>query len=256
MSNLILPRRELVLPSSVRRKQGGFLLNPYRFATGDSDPYWSSVVLLMHMDGTNGSTTFTDEKGHTVTANGNAQISTAQSKFGGASALFDGTGDYLRLADSSDWTFAGDFTIEAWVRPANVTSAMAIASHWYSGTAIRCSWIFAQKSDGTFRFAYGIGGTNSEVASTTGLTANVWQHISAVRSGTTVTLYLDGVSVGSGTVSGALNDCPDGLGIGVESVDRGSGRYFNGYIDEIRISKGIARYTANFTAPSAAFPNQ
>ncbi|MGE3298622.1 MAG: phage tail protein, partial [Porticoccaceae bacterium] len=73
------------------------------------DPYWNNVVALLHMDGTNGSTTFTDQKGHTFTATGNAQISTAQSKFGGASALFDGTGDLVSSADHADWALgAGD----------------------------------------------------------------------------------------------------------------------------------------------------
>ncbi|MGE3429317.1 MAG: phage tail protein, partial [Hyphomicrobiaceae bacterium] len=73
------------------------------------DEYWNNVIALLHMDGTNGSTTFTDQKGHTFTATGNAQISTAQSKFGGASALFDGTGDLVSSADHADWALgAGD----------------------------------------------------------------------------------------------------------------------------------------------------
>lgn len=75
--------------------------------------------LLLHCDGTDGSTTFSDNgvTGHTVTANGNAQIDTAQSKFGNASGLFDGTGDYLTIPDHADWNFGtGNFTIDAWIR--------------------------------------------------------------------------------------------------------------------------------------------
>jgi len=85
-----------------------------------SDTYYSNVSLLLHCDGSNGSTTFTDNSPSpkTVTANGNASVSTAQSKFGGASAVFDGTGDYLSLDGSSGFAFGtGDFTIEFWLSP-------------------------------------------------------------------------------------------------------------------------------------------
>src|SRR3990167_7740340 len=75
--------------------------------------------LMLHMDGADASTTFTDETGKTVTANGNAQIDTAQSKFGGAAALFDGAGDYLTVSGSADWDLGtGDFTIDFWFRSA------------------------------------------------------------------------------------------------------------------------------------------
>src|SRR5690554_1699309 len=83
------------------------------------DPYFASVVLLLHGDGTDGSTTITDNSGsaHSPTVNGNSQIDTAESQFGGASVLFDGSGDYLEYADSADWDFGtGDFTVEFWMR--------------------------------------------------------------------------------------------------------------------------------------------
>jgi hypothetical protein len=83
------------------------------------DQYWYSKVLGLHCDGTNGSTTFTDVKGKTVTAVGNAQISTAQYPAltgKSSSAYFDGTGDYLTLSNSTDFTFPGDFTIQFFVR--------------------------------------------------------------------------------------------------------------------------------------------
>ena len=79
----------------------------------------AQTVLLLHCDGTDGATTFTDssDTSHTVTANGNAQIDTDQSKFGGASGLFDGTGDYLSIPDSADWDFGtGDWTIDFLIR--------------------------------------------------------------------------------------------------------------------------------------------
>src|SRR5690606_34123168 len=94
----------------------GIVASSRRIATGPSstDPYWSSVSSLLHFNGSNGSTTFTDEKGVGWTASGDAEISTAQSKFGGSSLSLDGTGDWLD-ASNAGFTFGtGDFTIEAW----------------------------------------------------------------------------------------------------------------------------------------------
>jgi hypothetical protein len=247
MSNLILPRRELILPSSVRRKQGGFLLNPYRFATGDSDPYWSSVVLLMHMNGADASTTFTDEKGHTVTANGNAQIDTAQSKFGGSSALFDGSGDYLSLATSTDWSFGtGDFTIELWVRASSTGYAGLVGTNNdISGIhPILYLW-----NTGVLAWYYN---ANVRITGTTNIVGAGFVHVAVCRSGTSTKLFVNGTQEGS-TYSDSNNYSNTGLWIGAKPW---ATQYLNGHIDELRITKGVARYTSNFTAPSAAFPNQ
>ena len=93
---------------------------------------WDNYTkLLLHFDGTDGSTTFVDSSpsGKTVTAVGNAQIDTAQYKFGGASGLFDGNGDYLSVPDSDDWYFGtGDFTIDAWARFANANVCHCICA--------------------------------------------------------------------------------------------------------------------------------
>ena len=117
------------------------------------DAYFSDVVLLLHMGGTDGSTTFTDEKGHTVTANGDAQIDTAQSKFGGASALFDGSGDYLSVADSADFEFgSSDFTIDGWVRLHGY--ATLNGSHYGSA-------VVAKDAAGDRGFTFSVDGTAS-----------------------------------------------------------------------------------------------
>ena len=98
------------------------------FGAGDSelstDPYWASVVLAMHFDGTNGSTTFTDIKGHTVSSAGSPVISTARSKFGGASGLFSGSPDALSLAESA-FLFSGAATFDCWVYPTNANCEIA-----------------------------------------------------------------------------------------------------------------------------------
>src|SRR5512140_3292044 len=87
------------------------------------------TVSLLHMNGSDGSTVFWDESARLWTAAGNARIDTAQSKFGGASALFAGTGGYINTADSADWdTGPGDFTVDLWVRW-NVVANSGLYSH-------------------------------------------------------------------------------------------------------------------------------
>ncbi|MGQ3180207.1 MAG: hypothetical protein ACT6SC_21675, partial [Blastomonas fulva] len=104
------------------RKQRGFLLNPFRFGLPGGDPYFGNVVSLLHFNGTSGSTTFTDQKGRAWTGFGNAQITTAGSVFGGGALALDGNGDWIETATSTDFVFAGDFTIECWLRLAAQTT--------------------------------------------------------------------------------------------------------------------------------------
>lgn len=208
-----------------------------------SDPDYSSVSLLLHCDGTNGSTTFTDDSPSpkTVTANGNAQINTAQSKFGGASAAFDGAGDYLSAPNSTDLQLgSSNFTIEMWVYNATGQGSFALiskGSEWrLNNDSNRWVWSNAPGSSNVFV----IGGSVS---------AATWTHLALVRNGTTTTLYKDGVSVASGT-SANVTDSTGALTIGYD----GSMPDWNGYVDDIRITKGVARYTADFTPPTEAFP--
>jgi hypothetical protein len=113
-----------------------------RYRTG-GDPNFGSVVALLHFDGTNGSTTFTDQKGNTWTAVSGAKISTAQSKFGGASLLLNGSSDYATVPNFAGLDFgSGNFTIEGWVRPANVTSNQVIIANWYGTNPNNCAFIF------------------------------------------------------------------------------------------------------------------
>lgn len=229
------------------------LLNPYRFVTGSGDPYWANVVLLLHMDGTDASTTFTDHSSSakTVTANGNAQIDTAQSKFGGASGLFDGTDDYLTVADSADWDFGtGDFTVEGWFRFSVHTSIMTLVGNYLNSTV---GWSFQVRSD-TNTIRLGNGDTALIDVSWTP-NNGVWYHIAISRSGTSLRAFVDGTQVGStATNSTNITGSTQSLSIGalffVSYIQD-----YNGWMDDLRITKGVARYTSNFTAPSEAFPN-
>jgi hypothetical protein len=212
------------------------------------DEHWASVVLTMHMDGVDGSTTFTDETGKTVTAYGDAQVDTAQSKFGGASLVLDGTGDYIEAsAASTDFAFGtGDFTVEFWARkPANGQGGYDSAICTASGGSVVGGWLVELSS--SRGFVWNIGGP--VLSYSTNPNDSTWHHWAVCRSGTTLKLFMDGVAVASTTNS---TNIVANYALRVGSCP-GTSYSFNGYIDDLRITKGVARYTANFTPPAAAF---
>ena len=217
-----------------------------------TDEYFSDVSLLLYGDGTNGSTAIVDSSrnGHAITVNGDAQISTAQSKFGGASMYFDGTGDYITAPSDSSFDFGtGDFTIEFWMNPSNITGTwQAIISRKYQGSGGWRIYKTAGSNNLSFYHPSGYYSTTN-----TGLTNGTWHHIAVVRSGSTLTTYVDGTSRGTDTISLAMSPTS-------ADVEIGQGIYtsaypYEGYLDDLRITKGVARYTANFTPPTSAFPN-
>ena len=216
------------------------------------DPNISQVSLLLHGNGTNGSTTITDNSPSpkTVTAVGNAQISTAQSKFGGASIAFDGTGDYLDVGSNSAFGYGlSDFTIEFWIyRNVSVDLQSFLDQRTGIDTVLAPTLYISGNS--LFYFANGAncisGGT---------LAASQWLHIALSRSGTATKLFVNGVQVGS-TFTDTLSYIDSPVRIGGANGGAGPGlASLNGYIDDLRITKGVARYTANFTPPAAPFPD-
>lgn len=210
------------------------------------DPHWSSVVLALHMNGTNGSAYFKDEVGKTVTASGNAQISTTQSKFGGASAYFDGTGGYLTVASSADFAIiSGNFTVEFFAYFASSAGNQAFVE-FYADANNR--WNIGLV--GNIQFYTLVGGSGSAKITATAPSNNAWNHVALVKSGSTFTLYVDGSSVGTSTTT-SYHTTNSSVSIGW--AGGGGGSPYTGYIDDLRITKGVARYTANFTAPTAAF---
>lgn len=216
-----------------------------------TDPQWTLVSALLHFDGANASTTITDQKGHTFSAFNGAALSTSEKKFGSASLLLNGSSNYVSSATSTDWEFgSGDFTLEGWIRPAaTVTARQEICSRFsVSGWGM-------QISDTGFLRAFVVNSTSGSVIVGPGATtvaAGAWHHVALCRSGTTLRLFLDGVVEATASISGTIEVNSSALFIG---ADGGTQRYFNGNFDDFRITKGYARYTANFTPPNAAFPN-
>lgn len=219
-----------------------------------NDPYWSSVTALLHFDGADGSTTFTDEKGNIWTPSGDAQIDTAQWKFGGASGLFDGSGDYISTPNNLGFNFgSGDFTVEFWMRPAAPVSSTRIIFCKAGGSGSR-SFVFGVASDNRLYFGMSENGTGfiDHVSPINCFVDSVFSHVAFVRLSNNISMYVNGVSVFSEVISGSIfvADYPGEIG-GRPS----DGQYFNGHIDDLRVTKGVARYTTNFSPPTAAFPN-
>lgn len=224
--------------------------------SSDTDPYFSSVVALLHMDGADASTTFTDVKGHTFTASGNAQIDTAQSKFGGSSGLFDGTSDYVSSADSADWELgSGDFTIEMFVRLNSVAAGLAYIVGKLDSTATDVASFAIARSTASLVFYASSNNSSFDIANAasfaTGLTTGVWYHVAINRTGTAWRGYIDGVGTSLATSAASIFNNSYQLRVGGPT----NNLWHNGWIDELRITKGVGRYPSNFTPPTAAFPD-
>jgi len=248
-------------PRSLYANTGIWTPNEQRLSKNDS--YWDSVSLLLHMDGANASTTFTDTSKNAlaVTASGNAQISTAQSKFGGASGLFDGTGDYLSIANTSLLEFSTvDFTVEMWV---NTTQNRQYATLISRGNATFTggAWTLlinnasATAGDIAVYCAAYSGASTLLSTSTVNIRDGAWHHIAWVRRNRVDHyIYVDGVERASRLST--LFDIPSLNTTTYIAYDANfTPRDFNGYIDDLRITKGVARYTANFTPTGAPFPD-
>jgi hypothetical protein len=229
-----------------------------RFAAAAiTDPDFANVSLLLHGDGTNGSTAIIDSSSSpkTVTAVGNAQISTAQSKFGGSSFAFDGSGDWLRLQTGvADYNFgSGDFTIEAWVYRLNTNTAAIYVGQSDLGSAAGSNVILYVSAAATSDVYVGSGsyGVASPNPST-----NTWAHVALCRSGGTLRSFLNGSVVAANTSLGT-NSVNIGSAANPPTIGalNNNGSPLNGYIDDFRITKGVARYTAAFTPPTAPFPD-
>src|SRR3990172_7866634 len=212
----------------------------------------STGNLALHMDGTDTSTTFTDSSSvaHTVTANGDAQIDTAQSKFGGASGLFDGAGDYLSIPDSTDFDIGtGDFTVDCWVRPNSTVFGFAGAPIFYLNDGFSNPglnlWI-----SGSTEILLSTNASVTHVRSAT-FSADTWYHIAVIRVSGVIRIFVDGVQAGA-NISDSVN-IQTSLGIRVGQSISNSTYKWAGWIEELRVVKGTAYFTTNFVPSTSAY---
>jgi hypothetical protein len=209
------------------------------------DPYFQNVSLLLHMDGGNGSTTLTDSSSNalTVTANGSAQISTTDPKFGTGALTLGGNGDYLTVSSNSALSLGSeDWTIECFVYLNSGNSNVGLFTF---GTSYPSTDLGVSVTGSAYTL---VGAGQGGVFLGSG-TLGTWEHFALCRSGASLRAFIEGSQIGS-TLSG------QGSAYNTLQI----GYYYSPFysisakIDEFRITKG-ARYTANFTPPTAPFPD-
>jgi hypothetical protein len=205
--------------------------------------------LLLHMNGTNGSTTFTDSSLNNFTMDVvDATISTAVSKFGGASGFFQAGGYIYKDTSVDELKFSGDFCVEMWYYPLALDSDQALydASLLGQGPVREDAFTLAIDGDGQM-YWYHDGTANYTSASPT---VGVWNFIAVTRSGSDLRVFLNGTEVL--LLTNSVNFSRGGAIIG--TITETVGAYsLNGYVDDVRVTKGTARYTSNFTPPTAQF---
>lgn len=210
--------------------------------------------LLLHMDGVDDAQVFDDSSPNdfTITAVGNAKTENTQKKFGDTSGYFDGVGDYLSVPDSDFWYFDGDFTIDFWIRSDGSFGDNGIYGTSEGGGASKKMSLYLDSITGGSLTIHKNGpGGSFNVSWAWNPSDDTWYHVAIVRNGNSWYLFVDGVQTGgTQTQAGAFENVASTFRVGAD----GEGwKSFKGYIDEFRVSKGIARWTSNFTPPTAAY---
>ena len=219
---------------------------PMSSGGGGGAPAFSS---LLHFEGANNSTAFTDQSGQVWTAAGGAKIVTSDSRFGSACGLFPGTGRIYTGASADLGFGAGDWTVEMWLKANSVGGNQCVWDN--RGASSSGISIYASLS-ASYSGPWGIAGDSAVLtAGSSALSTTAWKHVAVTRQGSTLRGFMDGVleftymysfpfATSSAVTIGANN-------LGTQA--------YNGLVDEQRVTKGVALYTANFIPPTAPFPN-
>lgn len=203
------------------------------------DPLWSSTVLAAHFDGSNGGTSFTDEKGHALTGYGSIALSDAHGGSGGVSLEVTSSATYVAAAASSDFVFGtGDFTIEARIFPTTINAYHGIVdvSSYGDGVLLRIQ----PNTLETY-----INGSQYTRAVT--ISTNAWHDIAICRAAGVCQFFFDGEPVGS-SFTNTANLTTTGI-IGIGSCNHSRGERLIGFIDEVRVTKA-ARYSGSYAPPA------
>ncbi len=236
---------------------------------GINDSFFANVSLLLHFDGSNGSTTIVDSGPLALTSSISAfdtTISTAQSKYGGASGFFQGqitgnVGGYLSIPTNNAFSFgSGDFTIEAWIYKLSGGGTEYTIVSYLDGSGTQNSFRLTVSSTQIIWRAGNTAGNFDQYAlSVNSATATgIWYHVALTKASSVYRFFVNGTQAGSNQTLATTLHSPTTipLRIGVTRNSLGNFQdWFKGYIDEFRITKGVARYTSNFTPRPSAFPD-
>jgi hypothetical protein len=192
--------------------------------------------------------------GNVLETAGSAQVSTSIVKYGSGSMYFDGTGDYLVFPNSQNFAFgSGDFTVEAWVYLAASKLQPVMDTRLVNANLTGIALAFDVNN---YPYVY----VNNAVlfTSSTPVSLSTWTHVAMVRANGIITLYVNGTKPSTGSASNSTNLVDTALTVGsvIDYRDTSSTLHFNGFMDDLRITKGVARYLANFTPPQQALPRQ
>jgi hypothetical protein len=218
--------------------------------SGPTDEFFSSVQLLILGGESNSSTTIVDRSAnnYTFTNTGSVSYSNTQTKFASTSLAFSGSNN-LVLANAVPLRMPGDFTWEAWVYPTSLPSfsVMIGTSSGFGRIMIaQNSGLYWESDDGSSPVA-----VSSGFPPTGSWTLNTWQHVALTRSGNSWRFFKDGTQQGTTKTSSVTPETTRNLEFGSAF---GGGNRFTGYMEGIRYTNGVARYTSDFTAPTALFP--
>lgn len=240
-----------MIPGIIAQRRGGEFVPPGSSSSESpgGDPDFASVISLLHLDGTNASTTITDQiSGKTWTASGSAALSTTDPKFGTACLLVPGSsGKILSNTDAADAFGTSDFTVEFWIRPTAWAASVVhiIYDTRTSGTEVRPTLYCLGPA-----LRYFVNGVDRITGGD--VSTGAYSHIAICRASGDTRLFINGVQSGS-TYADSNNYVNDRTAW--SGPPYATDNPINGRIDEARITKGVARYTANFTPPSEAFPD-
>lgn len=239
---------------------GGLVATLYKSAqiiAAATDQFFGSVVMLLNGDG---NSVLDRSQNHAFTQSyGALQSVTSPVKYGTGAIYFDGSsyGVFPPLANYSIGT--NNFTIECWVYPLAYGGTIVGGSLFHANSGSQNGYCMnLGENQSRFRFiSRGTGGwaDNVIVSAGNGPALNTWTHTAVVRNGTTLKIYINGVERGTANIAAGFNlsGSATNATVGYFS-DGGTTRYFNGYIDDLRVTNGVARYTGAFTPPTAALP--
>ena len=209
----------------------------------------SYTVSLLHFDGSNDSTTITDETGKVWTPQADAKLKTAVKAYGSASLYLDGTGDYISTPDSDDFYLGtGNWTIEWCMYPTvfSTDKTHGICGQYVDNNNFWCI-TFYQTIIYIELMVGGVSNCNYSLNVSPYVSSGSWHHIAVVRQGTDIGLYIDGIArTLTPTTAVSTNEFTNMSAPLTIGFDDRFNRYYQGYLDEFRISKGVARYNAKF----------
>lgn len=246
-----------------RRSDGALLAQTLSSDGTLGDPHWSKVSLLLNFDNDPGSVQVYDASayGHIATVHGTSSVMADRVRSGSGSLRFRQSGDRVEFADHEAFEMgAGDGTVEFWVNSVSLTASQGhayLTKSWPSSSNGYGSWLFYKDGSNNLVF-YAASGTSSwniannvTLLSAANFTQNVWHHIAFSRQGSAIRLFANGVLVATITSSLAMLSDAQPLRLG---GGNGANQSVNAYLDGVRITKGVARYTSAFTPEVGPWP--